>query len=215
MNMDTNKKHTLPRTIILAACSLVLAGACDNYAYDGMEPDTPAKEVPLNFNASIEKTEDTQSRIIVPTTDFTANSYSFGMSITKSENGNEIFQGSSDMTATMERPGSSTPWNWSFIDNANQSSVTPVGLEGKALKVVAYYPRVSTGTKNVYTDGIRLIFLIKPTFNRRIYSTISTPSIRLLHPTSRWQLFLYASGMPIHGSFLTSRNTWIKERSSV
>ena len=158
MNMDTNKKHTLPRTIILAACSLVLAGACDNYAYDGMEPDTPAKEVPLNFNASIEKTEDTQSRIIVPTTDFTANSYSFGMSITKSENGNEIFQGSSDMTATMERPGSSTPWNWSFIDNANQSSVTPVGLEGKALKVVAYYPRVSTGTKNVYTDGIPFDF---------------------------------------------------------
>lgn len=158
MNMDTNKKHTLPRTIILAACSLVLAGACDNYAYDGMEPGTPAKEVPLNFNASIEKTEDTQSRIIVPTTDFTANSYSFGMSITKSENGNEIFQGSSDMTATMERPGSSTPWNWSFIDNANQSSVTPVGLEGKALKVVAYYPRVSTGTKNVYTDGIPFDF---------------------------------------------------------
>lgn len=128
MNMDTNKKHTLPRTIILAACSLVLAGACDNYAYDGMEPDTPAKEVPLNFNASIEKTEDTQSRIIVPTTDFTANSYSFGMSITKSENGNEIFQGSSDMTATMERPAplhrgiglsltmpisqASLPWGW-------------------------------------------------------------------------------------------------------
>ena len=157
--MDTNKKHTLPRTIIVAACSLLLAGACDNYAYDGMEPDTPAKEVPLNFNASIEKTEDTQSRTITsPTDDFTGNDYSFGMSITKSENGSEIFTGSSDMTATMERTGSSVPWNWSFIDNAKQSSVTPMGPEGKALKVVAYYPPVLENTKNVYTDGIPFDF---------------------------------------------------------
>lgn len=162
MNMDTNKKHTLPRTIILATCSLLLAGACDNYAYDGMEPDTPAKEVLLNFNASIEKMEDTQSRMIEPTTDFTENSYPFGISITKSENGNEIFQGSSDMTATMERAGSTAPWNWSFIDNTNQSSVTPVGAEGKALKVVAYYPRVPSGTtKNVYTNGIPFDFSSK------------------------------------------------------
>lgn len=162
MNMDTNKKHTLPRAIILAACSLLLAGACDNYAYDGMEPDTPAKEVPLNFNASIEKTEDTQSRMFVPTTDFAENSYPFGISITKSENGNEIFQGSSDMTATMERSGSSAPWNWSFMNNTNQSSVTPVGAEGKALKVVAYYPRVPSGTtKSVYTNGIPFDFSAK------------------------------------------------------
>lgn len=162
MNMDTNKKHTLPRTIILATCSLLLAGACDNYAYDGMEPDTPAKEVLLNFNASIEKTEDTQSRSFTPIDGFTENSYPFGISITKSENGNEIFQGSSDMTATMERAGSTAPWNWSFIDNTNQSSVTPVGAEGKALKVVAYYPRVPFGTtKNVYTNGIPFDFSSK------------------------------------------------------
>lgn len=162
MNMDTNKKHTLPRTIILATCSLLLAGACDNYAYDGMEPDTPAKEVLLNFNASIEKTEDTQSRMFEPTIDFAENSYPFGISITKSENGNEIFQGSSDMTATMERSGSSAPWNWSFINNTNQSSLTPVGAEGKALKVVAYYPRVPSGTtKSVYTNGIPFDFSSK------------------------------------------------------
>ncbi len=162
MNMDTNKKHTLPRAIILAACSLLLAGACDNYTYDGVDSDTPVKEVPLNFNVSIEKTEDTQSRMIVPTTDFTENTYPFGMSITKSENGNEIFKGSSDMTATMERPNSSAQWNWSFINNANQSSVTPVGSEGKALKVVAYYPRVPSGTtKDVYTNGIPFDFSAK------------------------------------------------------
>ena len=116
MNMDTNKKHTLPRTIILAACSLLLAGACDNYAYDGPDSDTPAREVPLNFNASIEKTEDTQSRAITsPTDDFTGNTYSFGMSITKSENGSEIFQGSSDMTATMKRSDSSTPVSYTHL----------------------------------------------------------------------------------------------------
>lgn len=162
MNMDTNKKHTLPRTIILATCSLLLTGACDNYAYDGMEPDAPAKEVLLNFNASIEKTEDTQSRMIESTTGFTEDSYPFGISITKSENKNEIFQGSSDMTATMERTGSSASWNWSFINNTDQSSVTPVGAEGKALKVVAYYPRVPSGTtKSVYTNGIPFDFSSK------------------------------------------------------
>lgn len=109
MNMDTDKKHTLPQAIILAACFLLLAGACDNYTYDGVEPDTPAKEVPLSFNASIEKMETTQSRSLAPTTDFNGNNYKFGMSITKSENGSEIFPGSSDMTATMTRTGSTEP----------------------------------------------------------------------------------------------------------
>lgn len=161
MNMDTNKKHTLPRSIILAACSLLLAGACDNYAYDGMEPDTPAREVPLNFNASIEKTEAAQSRIITPTTGFTGNTYSFGMSVTKSENGNEIFKGSSDMTAKMERSGPSAPWSWLFTDNSDGSGVTPMGPEGKGLKVVAYYPCVSSATKDVYTNGIPFDFSAK------------------------------------------------------
>lgn len=154
--MDTNKKYTLPRAIILTAFSLLLAGACDSY--DGLGPDAPAKEVPLNFNASMEKTETVQSRSFTPIDDFTENSYSFGMSITKSDNGNEIFQGSSDMTATMERAGSTAPWNWSFIDNSNNVSVTPVGAEGKALKVVAYYPPVPSATKDVYTNGIPFDF---------------------------------------------------------
>ena len=35
MNMDTNKKYTLPRAIILAACSLLLAGACDTMPMTG------------------------------------------------------------------------------------------------------------------------------------------------------------------------------------
>ena len=163
MNMDTNKKYTLPRAIILAACSLLLVGACDNYAYDGMEPDTPAREVSLNFNASIEKAETTQSRSFTPIDTFTGNDYSFGISITKNENGNEIFKGSSDMTATMKRSAPSAPWNWSFIDNSNHLSVTPAGPEGKALKVVAYYPSVSSATKNVYTDGIPFDFSAKTT----------------------------------------------------
>lgn len=162
MNMDTNKKHTSLRAIILAACSLLLLGACDNYAYDDTEPDAPAKEVSLNFNASIERTKDAQSRAIsTPITDFTGNTYSFGMSITKNENGNEIFKGSSDMTATMTRSAATEPWTWSFTDNSDASSVTPIGPEGKALKVVAYYPPVSSGIEDVYTNGIPFDFSSK------------------------------------------------------
>ena len=161
MNMDTNKKYTLPRAILLTAFSLLLAGACDNHIYDGPLPEYPAKEVPLNFNAFIEKTEAAQLRNFTPINAFTGNSYSFGMSVTKSDNGNEIFKGSSDMTATMKRSAPSAPWNWSFIDNSNASSVTPVGAEGKALKVVAYYPPVSSATKDVYTNGIPFDFSAK------------------------------------------------------
>lgn len=161
MNMDTNKKHTSLRAIILAACSLLLLGACDNYACDDTEPDAPAKEVSLNFNASIERTNDAQSRAITtpPITDFDEDSYSFGMSITKNQNGNEIFKGSSDMTATMTR--SAAQWTWSFTDNFNASIVTPIGPEGKALKVVAYYPPVSSDIKDVYTNGIPFDFSSK------------------------------------------------------
>lgn len=159
MNMDTNNKYSYPRAIILAACSLLLAGACDNY--DGPGSDTPGREVRLNFNASIENTKGAQSRSITGITDFSGNSYAFGMSITKSENGSEIFKGSSDMTATMERSGAAAPWNWSFLDNSNHSSVTPAGPEGKALKVVAYYPVVPSATKDVYTNGIPFDFSTK------------------------------------------------------
>ena len=205
MNMDTNKKYTLPRAILLTAFPLLLAGACDNYAYDGLEPDTPAEEVPLNFNASIEKTEDTQSRMIAPTTDFTENTYSFGMSITKSENGNEIFQGSSDLTATMERAGSTAPWNWSFTDNSNNATVTPVGPEGKALKVVAYYPLVSANTKNVYTDGIPFDFSDKANLQQT----------DLLYNTNTSYPFT-PSGDPVATIPLRFRHayTWIKEGCS-
>lgn len=161
MNMDRNKKHTLPRSIVLAACFLLLAGACDNYGYDGMEPDTPAREVPLDFNASIEKMKVAQSRSII-SMESSGNAHKFGMSITKSENGSEIFSGSSDMTATMFRTSGSGPWNWKLLDNSNSQPVTtPVGPEGKALKVVAYYPIVSTATKDVYTRGIPFDFSAK------------------------------------------------------
>lgn len=162
MNMDTNKKHTLLRAIILAACSLLLAGACDNRACEGMEPDTPVREVPLNFNASIEKMEVAQSRTVIPMDEFTGNAYEFGMSITKSENDSEIFSGSSDMTATMSRKNGSGPWEWSFIDNSNNQGGTPKGPEGKALKVVAYYPKIKDSpTKDVYTNGIPFDFSAK------------------------------------------------------
>lgn len=159
--MDTKNKYAYPHAIILAACSLLLAGACDNHTFDGMGPDTPGREVRLDFNASIENMEGAQSRSITGITDFSGNSYAFGMSVTKSENGSEIFKGSSDMTATMERSGSTAPWNWSFLDNSNHSSVTPAGPEGKALKVVAYYPVVSSATKDVYTNGIPFDFSAK------------------------------------------------------
>lgn len=159
--MDTNNKHTFPRAILLAACSLLLAGACDNHAFDGMGPDTPGREVRLDFNASIENTGAAQSRSFTPIDGFTGNSYAFGLSVTKSENGSEIFKGSSDMTATMERTSATAPWNWSFTDNSNNATVTPAGPEGQALKVVAYYPVVSSATKDVYTNGIPFDFSSK------------------------------------------------------
>lgn len=159
--MDTNNKYTYPRAIILAACSLLLAGACDNHVFDGMGPDTSGREVRLDFNASIENTEIIQSRSFTPINAFNGNSYDFGMSVTKSENGNEIFKGSSDIKATMKRSGPTVPWNWSFLDNSDHSKVTPAGPEGQALKVVAYYPPVSSATKDVYTTGIPFDFSAK------------------------------------------------------
>lgn len=156
--MDTsNKKHTILRAITLAACSLLLAGACDNYIGDGMEPDIPANEVPLNFSASIEKTETAQSRSFIPTENLPQGAYSFGLSITKSENGSEPFKGSSDMIAKTN----SFTHQWNFYDNSNQAPITPVGPEGKALKVVAYHPLVSSATKDVYTNGIPFDFSSK------------------------------------------------------
>lgn len=107
MNMDTNKKYTLPWAILLTAFPLLLAGACDNYAYDGPESDTPGKGGYSELQCFHRKGEITRSRSFTPIDAFTGNAYSFGMSITKSDNGNEIFKGSSDMTATMERPNSS------------------------------------------------------------------------------------------------------------
>lgn len=156
--MDTsNKKHTILRAITLAACSLLLAGACDNYIGDGMEPDIPANEVPLNFSASIEKTEAAQSRSFTPTENLPIGAYSFGLSITKTENGSEPFKGSSDMKATEH----SITHKWDFYDNSDQERITPVGPGGKALKVVAYYPLVSSATKDVYTKGIPFDFSAK------------------------------------------------------
>lgn len=174
--MDTNNKHTFPRAIILAACSLLLAGACDNHAFDGMGPDAPGREVRLDFNASIENTGTAQSRSVTSIDGFTGNSYAFGMSVTKSENGSEIFKGSSDMTATMGRINDTAPWNWSFSDNSNHSSVTPTGPEGQALKVVAYYPVVSSATKDVYTNGIPFDFSSKTDLNQTdlLYNTNTT-----------------------------------------
>ena len=156
--MDTsNKKHTILRAITLAACSLLLAGACDNYIGDGMESDIPANEVPLNFSASIEKTEAAQSRSFTPTENLPIGAYSFGLSITKTENGSEPFKGSSDMKATEH----SITHKWDFYDNSNQAPITPVGPEGRALKVVAYHPLVSSATKDVYTNGIPFDFSSK------------------------------------------------------
>lgn len=156
--MDTsNKKHTILRPITLAVCSLLLAGACDNYIGDGMEPDIPANEVPLNFSASIEKTETAQSRSFIPTESLPIGAYSFGLSITKTENGSEPFKGSSDMKATEN----TLTHKWDFYDNSNQARITPVGPGGKALKVVAYYPLVASATKDVYTNGIPFDFSAK------------------------------------------------------
>lgn len=158
--MDRNKKHTLPLAVIPAVFSLLLAGGCDNRVYDGMDTDTPAREVSLDFNASIENTESVQTKSFKPTDEFPAGTdLSFGMSVTKVENGSGAFAGSSDMKATL---GFNRD-QWSFYDNtipASSDKLTPVGPEGKELKVIAYYP-FNPLFRNVYTEGIPFDFSVK------------------------------------------------------
>lgn len=158
--MDRNKKHTLPLAVIPAVFSLLLAGGCDNRVYDGMDTDIPAREVSLNFNASIEKTESVQTKSFTPIDEFPAGTeLFFGMSVTKVENGSGAFAGSSDMKAKLSFHRD----QWSFYDNsipASSDKLTPVGPEGKELKVIAYYP-FDASFQNVYTEGIPFDFSVK------------------------------------------------------
>ena len=48
--MDTQKKHSLSGSIILASYFLLLAGACDSS--DWIKMETQTENVLLNFNAS-------------------------------------------------------------------------------------------------------------------------------------------------------------------
>lgn len=135
--MDTEKKHTL-KAIAIATCCLLLTGACENN--DQIEIEIPAKDVPLTFNASITNTAVAETRGIIPIEGFTENSYNFGISITKSNN--EVFDGSSDMTATMSKPSGTEggEWNW-LLKNSNSNILItdPKVPTGRELKVIAYY----------------------------------------------------------------------------
>lgn len=157
--MDRNKKHTLPLAVIPAVFFLLLAGGCDNRVYDGMDTDTPAREVSLDFNASIENTESVQTKSFDPIEGLQGGDNNFGMSITKVENGSEAFMGSSDMRANL----STIKSEWSFYENtipAPSGTLIPVGPVNKELKVIAYYP-FNKFLNNVYTKGIPFDFSVK------------------------------------------------------
>lgn len=157
--MDRNKKHTLPLAVIPAVFFLLLAGGCDNRVYDGMDTDTPAREVSLDFNASIENTESVQTKSFDPIEGLQGGDNNFGMSITKVENGSEAFMGSSDMRANL----STIKSEWSFYENtipAPSDKLIPVGPVNKELKVIAYY-KFDPSLNNVYTKGIPFDFSVK------------------------------------------------------
>lgn len=153
--MDTKKKHTL-NAIAITACCLLLAGACDNN--DRVETEAPpAKDVPLTFNASITNTAVTETRGIIPIEGFTEDSYSFGISITKSNN--EVFEGSGDITATMSNPPltSGGEWSWMLKRNSDNTLITdPKVPTGRELKVIAYYS--ADKVTDAFTTGIPFDF---------------------------------------------------------
>lgn len=154
--MDTRKKHSLYGAIIILSCFLLLAGACENN--DRIDMEIPAKDISLNFSASIiDAIAETRSVEII--NGFTGNSYSFGMSIVKDNaSQSEIFEGSGNLTATMSNPPQAQggEWSWVFKRNSDNRIVTPQGPEGKPLKVIAYYPVISGN--GAFTDGIPFDF---------------------------------------------------------
>lgn len=152
--MDTEKKHTL-KAIVITACCLLLAGACEKN--DRIDIETPEKHVPLVFNASIANTAVMETKGIIPIEGFTEDSYNFGISITKSNN--EVFKGSGDMTATMSNPPVSPggEWSWMLKNNVSSTLITdPKVPTGRELQVIAYYP--ADKVTNAFTSGIPFDF---------------------------------------------------------
>ncbi len=153
--MDTQKKHSLSGSIVLASCFILLAGACDSI--DRIEMEAQTENVLLNFNASTIDATTTETRSVEHIEGFTENSYDFGMSVTKDNaSRGEIFEGSGDLTATMSRVSEGREWNWLFRKNVDNTPVTPRGPEGKPLRVIAYYPAI-IGTE-AFTNGIPFDF---------------------------------------------------------
>lgn len=165
----------MPGIIIIASCCLLLAGACEND--DRMATDLSAKDVFLDFNASMIDATATETRTVVPVEQFTGDSYTFGMSITKDNN--EIFAGSGDMKATMSNPPSTSDgkWSWFFQKNSDGTEIHPYGPEGRELKVIAYYPAIE-GT-GAFTDGIPFDFtgVTNPRQTEILYNTDTTYTI--------------------------------------
>lgn len=152
--MDTEKKHTL-KAIVITACCLLLAGACEKN--DRIDIETPEKHVPLAFNASIANTAVMETKGIIPIEGFTEDSYNFGISITKSNN--EVFKGSGDMTATMSNPPApGEEWSWILKNNANSTLITdPKVPTGRELQVIAYYS--ADKVTNAFSSGIPFDFI--------------------------------------------------------
>ena len=173
--MNIKNNHPVPGIIIIASCCLLLAGACEND--DRMVTELSAKDVLLDFNASMINATATETRAVVPVEQFTGDSYTFGMSITKDNN--EIFAGSGDMKATMSNPPSTSAgkWSWLFQKNSDGTEIHPYGPEGRELKVIAYYPAIE-GT-GAFTDGIPFDFteVTNPRQTEILYNTDTTYTI--------------------------------------
>lgn len=176
--MKTQRIYGLTGTFFLASCFLLLAGACDEADRSDME--IPAREVVLNFDASVVHTEDPETRSVTTMDAFSGINYKFGLSITKNNAAKgTIFTGSDDLTATMQRATPDDPsWEWSFKKTAGAVVDAPLkGPAGKPLKVIAYYP--ASEEAGAFTAGIPFDFTAtsSPKQSEILYNTLTSPTI--------------------------------------
>ena len=176
--MKTRRIYGLSGTLFLASCFLLLAGACEEA--DRFDRETPAREVVLNFDASVARTVNPETRDVSTMDEFSNSEYQLGISITKNnETRGTIFTGSDDLTATMRRVTPYSPWVWSFKRTSDNVEVdTPLKAPaGKPLKVIAYYP--ATKTTGAFTNGIPFDFTATSSLRQTeiLYNTATTTTL--------------------------------------
>lgn len=177
--MKTRRIYGLSGTFFLASCFLLLAGGCEEA--DRIDTKIPPREVVLNFDASVTRTVNPETRDVTTMDEFSDNDYQLGISITKdNEAKGTIFTGSNDLTAGMRRAAADAPWEWSFKRTSDNVEVDkPLKAPaGKPLKVLAYYSATGT-TAGAFTNGIPFDFTATSSLMQTeiLYNTETTTTL--------------------------------------